>query len=353
VDKSALIDSLIETARKTQAISSSSEKGRVLRDLATQPVYDDRIVTAILEALSSLKSSEENASVLRALLARADLSSNAFAEIARAIKSISSSEVRAGVLKTMVQSCPTAAAVLLAFLDTTFSISSSSEQEEILLALLRRKGLSTRIVSQVKEMASSKIASAANRNSVLNAVSKYEREHEFELDGVGCLSKLGTLAVGKRAGFRLPLPGQEDKAFMWKAPSFHPLQVLENAYQRVVRKAGQAPGADPIKVQSETLSRFFIQDPGQAECFTSRPLDQYDGEQLAAVRMNHLIETFYLFRLLVHYRVESGAEIGEDLRVELSGELTKLLHNGDRAKMSWLSDWLTKKIGELGRRSTR
>jgi len=67
--------------------------------------------------------------------------------------------------------------------------------------------------------------------------------------------------------------------------------------------------------------------------------------------MNHLIETFYLFRLLVHYRVESGAEISEDLRVELSSDLTKLLHNGDRAKMSWLSDWLTKKIGELGEKT--
>ena len=170
-------------------------------------------------------------------------------------------------------------------------------------------------------------------------------------DGTGCLTRLGVLAVGNRAGVACRIPEQEDKAFMWKAPSFHPLQVLENAYQRVVRKAGQEPGADPIQAQSETLSRFFIQDPGEPECFESRPLGAFDGEHLAAVRMNHLIETFYLFRLLVHYRVEAAAEISEDLRAELSGDLTKLLHNGDRAKMKWLSDWLTRKIAELGEKT--
>lgn len=177
-----------------------------------------------------------------------------------------------------------------------------------------------------------------------------QRRHEAELDGVGCLTKLGNLAIGNRQGVRLPLVAQEDKAFMWKAPSFHPLQVLENAYQRVVRKAGQAPDADPIKAQSESLSRFFIQDPGQPECFKSRPLDEYDGNHLSAVKMNHLIETFYLFRLLVQFKAESGSEIGEALRVELSGDLTKLLHNGNPARMGWLSAWLTKKIGELGRK---
>lgn len=174
---------------------------------------------------------------------------------------------------------------------------------------------------------------------------------DIPLDGPGCLTRLGVLAAATHPGIRLPLPEQADRAFMWKAPSFHPLQVLENAYQRVVRKAGRQPGADPIKAQSEALSRFFIQDPGTPECFKFRPLDQHDGHHLAAVRMNHLIETFYLFRLLVHYRVESGAEISEDLRVELSGDLTKILHNGDRAKMRWLSDWLTKKIGELGEKT--
>ena len=172
------------------------------------------------------------------------------------------------------------------------------------------------------------------------------------LDGAGCLTKLGLLALGARPNVRLPLPEQEDKAFMWKAPSFHPLQVLENAYQRVVRKAGQDAAADQVQAQTETLSRYFIQDPGSPVLFKFKPLDMFDGEHLAAVKMNHLIDSFYLFRLLINYRVEASDEISEDLRAELSGDLTKLLHNGDRAKMRWLSDWLAKKICELGAKSS-
>src|SRR4030095_12162234 len=172
------------------------------------------------------------------------------------------------------------------------------------------------------------------------------------LDGAGCLTKLGLLALGARPNVRLPLPEQEDKAFMWKAPSFHPLQVLENAYQRVVRKAGQDAASDQVQAQTETLSRYFIQDPGSPVLFEFKPLDMFDGEHLAAVKMNHLFDSFYLFRLLVNYRVESSEEISEDLRAELSGDLTKLLHNGDRAKMRWLTYWLAKKISELGARSS-
>lgn len=168
------------------------------------------------------------------------------------------------------------------------------------------------------------------------------------LDGAGCLTRLGLIALGARQNVRLPYPGQEDKAFMWKAPSFHPLQVLENAYQRVVRKAGRDAVSDQVQAQTETLARYFIQDPGSPEPFSFKPLDAFNGEHLAAVKMNHLIDSFYLFRLLVNYRVESNEEISEDLRAELSGDLTKLLHNGDRVKMKWLSTWLTKKIGELG-----
>jgi hypothetical protein len=172
-----------------------------------------------------------------------------------------------------------------------------------------------------------------------------------DLDGAACLVKLGVLAAGARPNLRLLYQEQEDRAFMWKAPSFHPLQVLENVYQRVVRKAGLEADADPVQAQSETLSKYFIQDPGTPECFKSRPLDQYDGEHLSSVRMNHLIDSFYLFRLLVHYRVEAAIEISEDLRAELSGNLTKLLHNGDRTKMRWLTDWLTKKMGEIAART--
>ncbi|TIL59662.1 MAG: hypothetical protein E5Y79_13050 [Mesorhizobium sp.] len=175
-----------------------------------------------------------------------------------------------------------------------------------------------------------------------------EALREHEIDGAACLRKLAVLALGDRKDVVLKFSEQEDKAFMWKASSVHPLQVLENAYQRIVHKAKQEPGADPVKAQSKTLARYFIQDEGPPVFFDSRPSAAPEGTQLASVRMNHLIETFYLFRLLVRYQVESAEEINEDLRVDLSGNLTKLLHNGDRAKMGWLSVWLSKKMGELG-----
>ncbi len=175
-----------------------------------------------------------------------------------------------------------------------------------------------------------------------------EARREHEIDGAWCLRKLAVLALGDRKGVDLKFSEQEDKAFMWKASSVHPLQVLENAYQRIVRKAGQEPGADPVTAQSEKLAQYFMQDEGQPVFFNSKPPKAPEEGQLAAVRMNHLIETFYLFRLLVRYQVESRNDIPEDVRVDLSGNLTKLLHNGDRAKMGWLSVWLTQKIRELG-----
>ena len=169
-------------------------------------------------------------------------------------------------------------------------------------------------------------------------------------DGEACLAALAQLALGARRDVRLQFTEQEDKAFMWKAPSFHPLQVLENAYQRVVRKAGQDAVSDQVQVQTDTLSRYFINEAAAPMLYGYEPPDGLDGAQLSSVKMNHLIDSFYLFRLLVNYRGETKGELSDELRAELSGELTKLLHNGDRTRMSWLSDWLTKKIAELGAR---
>ena len=175
-----------------------------------------------------------------------------------------------------------------------------------------------------------------------------ERNDTVVLDGLGCLKKLATVATGARTDFRLRMLEQSDNAFMWKAPSVHPLQTLENAYQRVVHKAVKQPGVDARKAQAETLSRFFLQDAGSSELFSYKPLPTDATTPVAAVKMNHLIDTFYLFRLLVQYQVESQAEISDELRMEASSSLTKLLHNGDQAKMGWVSQWLTKKIAELG-----
>ena len=178
---------------------------------------------------------------------------------------------------------------------------------------------------------------------------KARDEYEGALaDGKACLEKLAALARGGHQDVGLNFPEQEDRAFMWKAPAVHPLQVLENAFQRIVHREERKEGVDPIKAQSEALADYFMQNTGQPARFQFTPPDQPDGPQLASVRMNHLIETFYLFRLLVQYQAESEKPIDEDLRVDLSGNLTKLLHNGDRATMAWLAAWLTEKIAQLG-----
>lgn len=174
------------------------------------------------------------------------------------------------------------------------------------------------------------------------------RAHEPALDGAGCFRKLAALALGDRQGITLRFQEQEDSSFMWKASSVHPLQVLENAYQRIVRKAGSQPGADARQAQSETLARYFLQDSGRPVCLAPKPGTPIDGPQLCSVRMNHLIDSFYLFRLLVRYEVESRQPISEEVRVAVSSDLTKLLHNGASSKMGWVSTWLTRKIVELG-----
>jgi len=170
-----------------------------------------------------------------------------------------------------------------------------------------------------------------------------------EVEPAACFRRMAVIARGKRTGVEVLYPGAEDQAFMWKASSVHPLQVRENAYQRIVHHAGQEPDADRVKEQSETLARYFIADAGPPASFAFTPADLEVRADYAAVRMNHLIEGFYLFRLLVPYRIRSEQPITDDLRAELSGELTRLLHNGDAGRMGWLSAWLTAKIAELAR----
>ena len=170
-----------------------------------------------------------------------------------------------------------------------------------------------------------------------------EEQERALAGGKKCLEKLAVLALAGRKDVALKFAKQEDRAFMWKAPSVHPLQVLENAFQRIVHKEEGA------EAQSEALARYFMQNSGQPVDFKGARRDDLPGAQLAAVKMNHMIEPFYLFRLLVQYTAESAQPIDEELRIDLSSALTKLLHNGDRAKMAWLSAWLTKKIAELGK----
>jgi hypothetical protein len=181
----------------------------------------------------------------------------------------------------------------------------------------------------------------------------------WELPGVAtpsrtptaCFERLALLAARGRDGCSLHLVEQENQAFMWKAPMIHPMQARENAYQRIVQAAGRDPAApDPLAAQSDALRTFFAQDEAAPAPTKWRPGDASADPRLASVRMNHLIDTFYLFRLLVRYQVQSEQDVSESLRIDLSGELTKRLHNGDPARMAWLSQWLTRKVADLGTR---
>jgi hypothetical protein len=208
---------------------------------------------------------------------------------------------------------------------------------------------------QLDETAAALFVSLRIGSDDLVRVWECKRDDARPADGAACLRMLAPLALGARQDdIKLRFSEQEDKAFMWRAPSVHPLQMLENAYQREVREAERqeaekGPDADPITAQSEALAHYFMQGEGEPVRFGGHPSTQADGAQLAAVRMNHLIATFYLFRLLVRYQVESSQPISDDLRVDLSGNLTKLLHNGDRERMGWLTAWLTTKIAEVGK----
>lgn len=70
------------------------------------------------------------------------------------------------------------------------------------------------------------------------------------------------------------------------------------------------------------------------------------GRGLACVQMLHVIEPFYLFRLLLRYRIESDSQISNAQRVEASSALTAFLHN-DRENMEWLGRWLLEKLADL------
>jgi hypothetical protein len=67
---------------------------------------------------------------------------------------------------------------------------------------------------------------------------------------------------------------------------------------------------------------------------------------LATVQMFYVIEGFYLFRLLVRYRVESERLLSPETVAKCSGELTDLVANGH----VWLTEWLSQTIVDLAAR---
>lgn len=66
---------------------------------------------------------------------------------------------------------------------------------------------------------------------------------------------------------------------------------------------------------------------------------------VASVQMFHIVDSFYLFRLLVSYRIESTTEVSDDLRRGVSSELTGRLNN--EAGREWMKVWLCDKLRNL------
>lgn len=258
---------------------------------------------------------------------------------------------------------------------------------------------------------------------------------------------LAALASQKTSA-KVVWPRQKDAALFWSAAAVHPLQALQNTYQRLVREASRGITDDEARKtrEGEELQRYcyfesapprLLAQPRDAEGGTSERLDRAekdiakllsateeggDGEPdaqararanralsvLTAVRSEffngtvevpgliaadrklagldaeiaasnqwsdmariarrlrqghralsqvhaglcciqnfHIIEPFYLFRLLVKFRIESGGPIAPSKRIEVSGVLTSLLHN--HARQAWLYDWLRTRLIELNR----
>lgn len=67
---------------------------------------------------------------------------------------------------------------------------------------------------------------------------------------------------------------------------------------------------------------------------------------LGSVYMFYVIESFFLFRLLVRYKIESQRELSDEATAQASGALTDLMTNGH----PWLTEWLRDKIVALARR---
>ncbi|WP_395826476.1 hypothetical protein [Elstera sp.] len=65
----------------------------------------------------------------------------------------------------------------------------------------------------------------------------------------------------------------------------------------------------------------------------------------ASVQMIYFIESFYLYRLLIRYRLESQSAISSEDTIKVSGELTKII-----TRQPWLAEWLRDKLLVLNRR---
>ncbi|MEM7586686.1 MAG: hypothetical protein AAF560_25075 [Acidobacteriota bacterium] len=111
------------------------------------------------------------------------------------------------------------------------------------------------------------------------------------------------------------------------------LQAIEDPIQEALLAVTGAANCAAIAAEFDRRIREVLFELGRAV------------EGLAKISMIYSIEPFYLFRLLVPFRVRAGIEITQDERRRASGTLTDLINN--RRQLRWLSDWLESKIIEL------
>lgn len=177
-----------------------------------------------------------------------------------------------------------------------------------------------------------------------------QREHDLKLARRG-LQQLAGLAVRRSAlaDVSLAFSEQNEQAFAWRAQSVHPVQASENFYQREVAESEIDDPVHARDLQGTILQKTFALTASKARPFEAQmPVSPGPRPPLASVRMNHLIDSFYLFRLLIAYRVTAVGTVTDATRNALSSELTSVMH--DRAGMDWLSRWLAEKVAEIGRR---
>jgi hypothetical protein len=76
---------------------------------------------------------------------------------------------------------------------------------------------------------------------------------------------------------------------------------------------------------------------------------------LCSIANFHVIDTFYLWRLMVKYRFltkadPDGKKLDSKKQSDISGEVTSQLHNGPNRATAFITEWLTKKLAELNKK---
>jgi hypothetical protein len=154
--------------RAIEPISSSSEKGILLRLAAERVSLDDPATrVAYFGAARSLSSSSELRRVLAAGVVESSLPEPVLLEALCASRNISSNSDRAAVLTGIARQHPLSNEALReAFFSSADGISSSSERRKVLVALLQAQGGSEAIVRDVVRSART-INSASEKSAVL------------------------------------------------------------------------------------------------------------------------------------------------------------------------------------------